>query len=243
MRATHAGWANFVLVFTVCIGLFGCATIPRQAYNRDLNKEVKTIGLLQPAFSGEYAVQNLGHPGTSFGLIGALVAVADMQSKSTEFTVAAKDTKFDAVGEFTLALEKQLTAAGYNVRRIDVKREKQDFLDSYSSLDPGVDAYFDPVMLYVGYTSASAATPYLPSVRVRGRMVKRGGAEILYSELVIYGYQFTGIEAVNLPADSKYQFPNFSDLKANVPLAAEGVRVGLPLVADRFGTDLKRAAP
>jgi hypothetical protein len=223
--------------------LASCAVPPRQAYNRDLNKEVKSIGLLQPAFSGEYVVENLGHPGQMFGLVGAVVAATQMQANTNEFTVKAKDTKFDALGDFTGQLEERLVAAGYTVKRIDPKRTRQFMLDSYVGLDPSVDAYLDLVLHRVGYVSAAATTPYLPSILVSARLVKRGGGEILYTERIAYGFQVTGVEVTNIASLPKYQFPNFSDLKADVPLAAEGIKLGLPLVVDRISNDLKRAAP
>lgn len=223
--------------------LAGCTTMPRQAFNKEAQKDIKTIGLIEPAFSGEYTVNNLGHPGLSFGLVGGLVAAAHMQSQTSEFTVKAKDTKFDAAAEFYAELEKYLVASGYTVKRVPVKRPKVDWLQSYAGLDPEVDAYLDPVLLYVGYLCASATTPYLPAVNVKARLVKRADSEILYSELVSYGYQAPGRQAVSITSEQKYQFPDFSDLKENVPLAGEGLKVGLPMVADRIGGDLKRAAP
>ncbi len=224
------------------LALSACTTMPRQAFNKDAQKDVKTIGLIEPAFGGDYSVQNLGHPGLSFGLVGGLIAAAHMQSQTAEFTVKAKDTKLDAAGDFSALLEKQLIASGYKVKRVAAKRPSVEWLANYDGLDAEVDAYLDPVLLYVGYMCAGATTPYLPAINVKTRLVKRAGNEILYVDLISYGYQSPGRQAISIPSEPKYQFPDFSDLQKNVPLAGDGLRAGLPMVAERISSDLKRDA-
>ena len=146
---------GLVIVCAVLL-LAGCAAAPRQAFNREAHTELRRIGLLVPASSGEYLVQNFGHPGMGFGLIGGLVAAADMQAKTTEFSVQARDTKFDAVAELVDLMRSELVAAGYDVRVITPSREKPALLERYDALDGDVDAYLDSVLIFSGRFTAKA---------------------------------------------------------------------------------------
>jgi hypothetical protein len=216
----------------------GCAQVPKQAFNRAANQDVKKVALLKPAASGEFLVQNWGHPGMGFGLIGGIIAAADMQSKTTEFTTKMKAASFDPREEFTAALAQELRSTGYEVKVIEVKREKPTILQSYDALEEGHDAYVDCVLNWSGYFTASAVSEYKPAMRVLVRMVKRKTKEIAYQELVNYGYEMRASQAVNLTADAKYSFGNFSDLMAKPDLALEGMRTGIPLLARQVARDL-----
>ncbi len=50
--------------------LGGCAGVQKQAFNKDANQRLKTIGFLEQIEQEKYFVQNMGHPGMGFGLIG-----------------------------------------------------------------------------------------------------------------------------------------------------------------------------
>ena len=159
---------GLVIVCAVLL-LAGCAAAPRQAFNREAHTELRRIGLLVPASSGEYLVQNFGHPGMGFGLIGGLVAAADMQVKTTEFSVQARDTKFDAVAELVDLMRSELVAAGYDVRVITPSREKPALLERYDALDGDVDAYLDSVLIFAGYFTASAVSDFAGRAGARRR--------------------------------------------------------------------------
>ena len=73
---------KFACVALLVSALGACGGIHKQAFNKDAHQDVKTVGLLEPASNGEYSVLNHGHVGGGFGLIGGLIAVADMQSEN-----------------------------------------------------------------------------------------------------------------------------------------------------------------
>jgi hypothetical protein len=60
--------------------------INKQAFNKDASVAIKAVAISQPQIQDEYETVILGHPGTSFGLIGGLTATADMQSKTNQLT-------------------------------------------------------------------------------------------------------------------------------------------------------------
>ena len=71
------------LVFVLLLlAVVGCANIPKQAYNKEANRSIQQINLIEPAANPDYSVVNLGHPAQSFGLIGALIAAGQISEKN-----------------------------------------------------------------------------------------------------------------------------------------------------------------
>lgn len=218
--------------------LSGCATVSKQAFNKAANQDIKKIAVLKTPSSGEFLVQNFGHPGMGFGLIGGLVVAADIESKSKAFTERMNGLSFDPAKEFNDELIAELRALKYEVRVVEPSRPKPAMLESYENLDPEVDAYVDSVMNWSGYFTASPTSNYIPAMRTMVRVVKRKGSEIAYQELISYGYELRGGQAINVAADGKYAFANFEDLTKNPEMAMEGMRKGIPLLVRQVVRDL-----
>lgn len=233
------GKLRFICIVLLILLMAGCATFERQAFNKTAHQDLKRIGLIEPACNKEYYVQNLGHAGISFGLIGGLIAVADMQSKANEFTELMKSRNFKVDNEFQGLLATELQNAGYSVKVIKTKREKADFLNDYSSLDKDVDAYLD-IGINAGYICASWMSDYVPAVRSSIRLVKRETKDILYQDSISYGYEFYQSKAVQIAAEQRYFFKDFRAITENPELAMEGLQKGIPLVAKRIAEDLIR---
>lgn len=228
-----------VTVVAITLLLGGCVNVPKQAFNRDLNKDVVAIGLLDPPTITEYPVVNMGHPGLGFGLIGGLVAAADIQAKTDEFTKKIKSRNFDLREECRKLLGTELSQAGYKTTVVTVQREKPGFWQTYETIPAKADAYLD-VVCSAGYLSAGPASPYVPTLMLNARMVKRSTSEIIYQEIVSYGYENRFLQAVNISADTQYYFSNFESLTQNDARALEGIRKGLPLVVKRLVQDIRR---
>jgi hypothetical protein len=233
------GIFSIVVAVLLSIIVTGCAGIDKQAFNKAANQELKTIGLLEPAASGEYVVQNLGHPGMGFGLIGGLIAVADMQSKTNRFTELMKERNLNVSDEFQSKLTAELQNRGYAVKVIKPERSKPALLENYDALEKDVDAYLD-LGVNAGYMCASATADYVPTVRSIVRLVKKGSNEILYQDIIAYGYEFRAAQAVSIPADQQYFFKDFDVLTSDPDLAMEGLKRGIPLVTSRIAQDLAK---
>ncbi len=229
-------WLAFVIVGVLSAG---CANIPKQAYNKEANREIRQVTLLEPAAEPDYAVVNLGHPGQSFGLIGLLIASGQISAKTAEFSKAIKAKGFDLAAEFKAALVAELEAAGYAVTVQKVVRAKPDFLPKYDNVPPGTQAILDP-KLSAGYYCAASNSEYIPTVRSAVRMMKPDGKQILYQEQITYGYEAGGQEAVTFPADQKYFFDDFDAIMAKLDVALDGMRKGVPIVAKQIADDLRR---
>lgn len=230
---------KWLAVGFVLFAVVGCANIPKQAYNKEANRTIQQVTLIEPAADPNYAVVNLGHPGQSFGLIGALIAAGQISAKTTEFSKALKDRGFDLAAEFRAALVSELEAAGYVVQVQKVARSKPEFLPKYDNVSSGGQAILDTT-LSAGYYCAASNSEYIPTVRSSVRMVKPDGKQILYQEQVTYGYEAGGQDAVTFPADQKYFFDDFDAILAKLDLALEGIRTGVPIVARQIADDLRR---
>jgi len=226
-----------ILIMTIAV-LSGCATVQKQAFNKEANQDIRKIAVLDTSSSGEFLVQNLGHPGMGFGLIGGLVAAADMESKSKTFTEKMKGLGFDPAKEFNAALIAELQALKYDIKTVKPVRPNRALLESYENLDGEVDAYVDSVMNWSGYFTASPTANYIPAMRTMVRLVKRNSGEIAYQELISYGYELRGGQAINISADGTYAFSNFDELTSNSEKAMEGMRSGISLLAKQIARDL-----
>jgi hypothetical protein len=230
---------KWLVVATLISLSAGCANIPKQAYNKEANRAIQQITLLEPAAEPDYAVVNLGHPGQSFGLIGALIASGQISAKTAEFSKAIKAKGFDLAAEFKAALVAELEAAGYVVTLQKVARAKPDFLPKYENVPTGSQAVIDP-KVSAGYYCAASNSEYIPTVRSSIRMVKPDGKQILYQEQITYGYEAGGQDAVTFPADQKYFFDDFDAIMAKLDIALDGMRKGVPIVAKQIADDLRR---
>jgi hypothetical protein len=182
----------------------------------------------------------VGHPGLGFGLIGGLVAAADTSAKSKEFTALAKQKSVDYVAEYQKDLAQALEKAGYTVKILKVKRDTPEkLMTSYEGLDDSVDAYLDQ-RVSSGYMCASAVADYIPSVVSSAKLVKRSTKEIVYQEVISYGYELKYLQAISLPAESKYFFNNYDLLKSDMDKAVAGLRAGFPAVAQQVAADIRK---
>ena len=230
---------KLICAMLLLVTLAACGGFHKQAFNKDAHQDVKTLGLLEPASNEEYTVANIGHPGVGFGLIGGLIAVADMKSKTDQFTELMKARNFKLVEEYQTALNAELQNMGYTIKIIKPVREKPTFLESYDNLDKDVDAYLD-MGVSAGYLCASVSADYIPTVRSGVRLVKNGSKEIIYQDLLVYGYEYRRGDAITFAADQKYFFKDFSELESNPDRALEGLRTGIPVIARRVAQDLKK---
>lgn len=229
-------WLALATVFLLSVA---CTNIPKQDYNKVVNREIREITLIEPAAEPHYLVLNLGHVGKYFGLIGALVSEVQLSTKTVAFSKAMKGKGFDLKSEFKLALIAELQAAGYTINIQKLERKKLDFLLKYENLPSGTQALIDPI-LAAGYYSAAANSEYIPTVRTSIRVVTPDGKQILYQEQINYGLEAKGQKAVTFQADDKYFFDDFDAIMAKPDVALEGLRKGIAIVTKQIAEDLGR---
>ena len=222
----------------------------KQAFNKGANSAIRTITILEPRPSEGFGVQVVNHPALGFGLIGASIYAAEMQSKSDSLDAVMKPLGWRLSDDLTNAVAEELTRAGYKVKRMAVSRDGFALIKNYApiianksnadALDS--DAWLDLATRDPLYVANGPTADYVPSIGVTVRLVSSKDQVLLYREDLLFGFSFNAprLEPVVIPAGADYRFPSHSDLLANPTRTLTGVKEGVPLIAKRLANDLAR---
>ncbi|MDB5897633.1 MAG: hypothetical protein JWP22_405 [Ramlibacter sp.] len=220
--------------------LAGCAQVPRQAFNAQAAAHVKTLVVAHAENQVEYPVQIIGHPGMSFGLIGGLVAAADMQVKTGKLT-SAIDVKETRVQErFAEKLKERLNKAGYETVVV--------VLPKGTTLDQGLvqarqKAKGDAIVvvdLYAGYWAAGPSTDYFPRMVAKVKTFDARSDKVLYEDSISYGYAMPQAQTVHLASEPTYRFASIDTLTADPVKTRQGLYVGADALAEQIVNDLRK---
>jgi len=224
---------SFVAVFT------GCATVKNQPFNKEAHQNIKTIVILPAPPVSDYSINILYHPGASFGLVGGLIAAAEMGAKGSQFSSAMQAQKFDAGKALTEAVKAAVEQRGYTVVVAEgFKRPDAKLLETYGAVAVKGDAYLDFIVTAVGYSANSHTTPYYPMVSVPVRLVAAKDQAIVYNSLIVDGPGAGPKGATRLTPDSAYAVGSFSDLTDGAARSADGIRAAIQIVAKQIAADL-----
>lgn len=221
--------------------LVGCGAIPKQDFNAAANTHVKKIAVVTGTEPDEYMVQLVHHPGGSFGLIGGMVAAADMASKSSTFTSAAQPNMpelFSVIEQELAALE---TDGRYDLEIAGLRKgDNSKFLDDYKTFVGEADAVLDIRLKIVGYRALYPTSPYVPTVMATSQLVDVKTNQVLYEATLHYGEPWIKRDGlVQIDNDSAYAFSDFNALTHDVDKASEGMVAGAKAVAHRIRKDLQ----
>jgi hypothetical protein len=240
---------QLLIATCVVLGLTACATPEKQAFNRSANKAIKSLTILEPTPSEGFGINVQNHPGLSFGLIGATVYAAEMQTKSRSLDEAMKPHNWSLTDEFVKQLEAALIAAGYQVKRAKVERERFKLITNYkellgnSAIKPmlDTDAWLDVQTRDPLYVANSPTADYIPSIGLTARLVASSDQALLYREDLLYGFSFPAgrLEPVVIAADSKYRFANMDALKLDTKQTLAGISEGVPRLVSRIVQDIQ----
>jgi hypothetical protein len=228
-----------LLAFSLLVS--GCASLPpQQAFNRDA-LEIKTIQVL-PLNETEVKLAFLNHPGQNFGLIGGLVAAADISSKEGKLQAQVAASNLDHVAVFREELTKAMAARGYELRWSDpilqsgkVARDAWGLRKAYGAIE-GADAQMDLGLVFAGYATSGAgdASPYRPAVHIAARLLDPSGKQNLFTDVITYNNITNIATAIAVNPDERYAYPDFKQLEAAGPTVAEGLQVALAATAVRL---------
>lgn len=224
-------------IIAVCVLVAGCASQPVIPFDKTTSGNIKTIGIVTPNMPEKPSVWLVNDMGRSFGLIGALVDAGMQSSREKDFWKEIDGAHKPPRATFDKALAETLTAEGYTVKNIDVKRSA-DFMKAYPK-DAGVDAYLDVTFMGMGYGYLAAgmadSTPYRPFAYVNCRLVRASDNAVLMQDMVTYNFvSAQGIAnpgGVTLSPDPAYNFVDFDALTADPPKATQGLHETLTVVA------------
>jgi hypothetical protein len=231
--------AQLLAVVLFSIGLAGCVTVENQPFNKEAHAGIKTIVILPAPAVADYSINILHHPGMSFGLIGGLVAAAELGSKGSQFTSSMQEQKFDAAKTLTEAVKSEMEQRGYNVIVLnELSRPDGKLLSDYASIPVKGDAYLDFVVGVVGYSANSHSTPYYPTLSAPVRLVDAKDQAIVYNSLIVYGPYGGPKGATRLTPDGSFAMGNFTELQASPSRSVEGIRSAIQAIAKQIASDL-----
>ena len=236
MRALKSFGALALVVMLV-----GCAgPMKKQAFNRDANGHIKTVVIAHAPNQDTYEAMVLGHPGMSFGLIGGLVAAADMHAKSTKLTSALNPAETRLQERFSGKLREALEKAGYSATIVTLPKDvKEDQVVSLAKEKAKGDAVL-AVTLVGAYWAAGPSTDYFPRVLAQVKAVDAAKGGVLYEDTFTYGYATPQVQTIHLASDSKYRFPSIDTLVVDPVKTREGLYSGLDAIVAQIVADLKR---
>lgn len=230
--------AGCLLVAMAVLG--GCAQLPKQAFNRDAATHIRSIVVTQAADQDTYRAAILGHPAAGFGLVGALVAAADMQAKSTRLTASIDPKEARLQTRFAEKLAASLERAGYEstVLVLPTGIRDEEILAHVKKSTSGDATVI--VGLTGAYWAAGPSTDYQPRLIASVRAVDTTGGAILYQDTLTYGSAVPNMKTIHFPSDSAYRFGDIDILVADPTKAREGLVRGLDALAEQIAADLKR---
>lgn len=229
-----------VCVVAAAMALSGCANVPKKAFNKEGANHIKSVAVCERTTKESYAVTIVAHPGVNFGLIGGLVAAADMSAKSGKLTASLDPAQTAVQKRFSQKLSDALKAGGYDASVLtlaDGTEPGKAFDKVRANLKS--DALLD-VDVQAGYVAAGPSSDYLPFVKVAVLKTDAKSGGLVYQDTITYGYTFDGLKTVHLTSDQQYRFKDMDDLVARSALARDGLYAGLDLIAAQIASDLKR---
>ena len=226
--------------------LTGCVSLPpQQSYNKQSNQNIKKVVVLQMRET-EPGVFIMNNPGGSFGLIGGLIAEADLAAKRKKLREALSSANVDYVASFksqlTLAMEKRgyvLVWPETTVETSKTPRTANSVRKSYKAVTDA-DAQLDVNFGFIGYAAAGASknAPYRPTGTVVAQLVSADGKTKLFTDTIIYHNVFNVQGAITLAPGEGHTYPNFSDVEAAGPDAANGLKLAVEALADKLAEQL-----
>jgi len=219
----------------------GCATVPpQQTFNRHA-AAIRSIQVL-PMAESEIRLAFLNHPGASFGLIGGLVAAADISSKENKLQAQMAASELDHLAVFREEFTGAMLAQGYTLTWSEplpadnkVARDRWGLRKAYGATT-GTDAQLDLSLIFAGYATSGAgdASPYRPAVHVAARLLDPSGQQNLFTDVVTYNNITNIATAITVDPDPQYAYPGFKELEAAGPDVAAGMKVALAATAKRL---------
>jgi len=236
-ESTMAG--HRLLLLVLALVLSGCAPLPKQAFNKDAATAIKTVVIAQPPNQESYEAAILGHPAASFGLVGGLIAAADIQIKSSRLTTAIDVAETRLQDRFVKKLRETVLSAGYETSVITVPRDTPEDRTLSLLKQTGADAAL--IVAVVGrYWAAGPTSNYLPSIVVIVKKIDLKSSATLYQDTFSYGYSSPQTKTVHFASDSVYSFADIDVLISNPEKTREGLYKGIDVICDQIAADLKR---
>lgn len=237
------GFLKTSALASIVFALTACGTT-QMAVKPEAKANVERIALIKVSEPDSYVAQDFGNPGMMFGAVGGAIAGASSANAAKSVHTIVADSKYSASDHFTTALQEKLTAAGYDVKIVSVKREKKHkLLESYESVNAdGADAVLDVAIESIGYaTEHPMFSPHWrPSSQVSVVLVDKQTGEKMYAEKFMYGYHNPLMSGTDIEAPEDYHFKNKEELFSDDDRVVSGIRHSVDAVTAQVQNNLKK---
>lgn len=224
----------------------GCATpLPKQqAYDRAGHAQVKTIHVM-PMSKVETQVLLLNSPAASFGLLGALFATGQAQSRQERLMAIYAGDPLNPREYFRAELTKDLEARGYAVvwpslgEPTGIKHDNVGLHDKYSPIGDA-DAILDVNLNFFGFVAGGVGhqSPYRPTASMAARLMSADGKQTYFTDYFAYNNIFNSRIAVAIEPDPQYAYPGFGDIERAGKSSEAGLKLALSQLAQKMASEL-----
>jgi hypothetical protein len=228
-------------VLLAAFALVGCASpVKKQAFNKEGANGLKTVAVAQLPNQDSYEAAVLAHPGINFGLIGGLIAAADISAKSNRLTGAIGSGETRLQERFASGVSTALRDVGYQTMTVALAKGLTDaqMLEA-AAKGGGADALLCGEVIG-SYWAAGPTTQYLPRVLAKVRLLDARSGATLFEDTFTYGYAQPTMQTIHMSADERYSFATIDALVADPQLTRQGLIDGLTAIAGQIAADLKR---
>jgi hypothetical protein len=221
--------------------LAGCVQAPKkQAFNREQATALKTLAIVQPPNQEQVDVIIVAHPGMSFGLVGGLIAAADMQAKTSRLSTAIDPKELRLQEQFSQKLKERLATIGYQSQTLTMPKDtKAEQVLPMARQQSSADALVQ-VELVGRYIAAGPSSDYFPFVQAKVVAQDMRTGTTLYEDTFTYGYANGNQQTVHFASSADHRYADMDALVANPAKARAGLVAGLDSVVDQIIADLRR---
>lgn len=229
------------IIVILLLILYGCASVPQQAFEKDSNTKLSSIALLEITNPREFIVLNIGGIGSIFGILGALAENSVAKSNSAEFTNRLKERNVLIGDELRQELKTELSKQGYEVLFLDGQLpEVKGNVEDYSNINTDADLILHVGYGAAGYLSTQFSFDYKPWLRVSARLVSTSTRQPVYFQAFNYGAELSASGIKQLPSNEKYAYDSFDELLTGIDASIEGIRAGVGLIGNQIAQDLNK---
>lgn len=224
----------------IAISLTGCASVSKQAFNKENSKHIKTLTLAKQEAPESYGINIVAHPAANFGLVGGLIAVADLESKGSILTKALDPKSTKLREQLSLKLNEALNKAGYSIEVVAHTEEKEPTAMIAGLRSKSKTDVILATNINASYIAAGPTTPYYPYVRADVALADIQSGKILYQDTITYGYAFPNSKTIHLGTGSDFQFENIDKLVEQKDKARAGLAAGIEAIINQVTFDLAK---
>lgn len=233
----------FITILMLTI-LTGCGTT-KTSLRPDAKAQINKIVLIKVSEPEVYVAQDFGNIGMMFGAAGAAAAGGSSASAGKSVASVTAEANYKAGNRFTNQLVRKLTASGYQVKLVSVRRkDKTELLENYDAVIKAVgsDAVLDVAIESIGYaTEHPMLSPHWrPASQVHVAMVDSRTGQKIYTEKFMYGYHNPFMSGTDIEAPEKYHFDSAEELFASDKKLIKGLDHSVDAVVGQIANTLKK---